>query len=169
MKLEKMTHIDRRGKKMENIEEVYKQHSKTVYKYLLYLTNGNQDLSEEITSETFAVAVEKINKFKGNCKVSVWLCQIAKFLWYKEAKKKNKVQWEDLENLEDENNMEDTIIEKDEKLQIFKDIQKLDEKTKDVMYLRLMGNLSFIEIAEILGKTPNWARVTYYRGKEKLK
>ena len=169
MKLEKMTHIDRRGKKMENIEEVYKKHSKTVYKYLLYLTNGNQDLSEEITSETFAVAVEKINKFKGNCKVSVWLCQIAKFLWYKEAKKKNKVQWEDLENLEDENNMEDTIIEKDEKLQIFKDIQKLDEKTKDVMYLRLMGNLSFIEIAEILGKTPNWARVTYYRGKEKLK
>ena len=54
-------------------------------------------------------------------------------------------------------------------MKLFKDIQTLDTSTKDVMYLRVMGNLSFIEIAEIIGKTPNWARVTYYRGKEKLK
>lgn len=157
---------------MENIEEVYKQHSRSVYKYLLCLTKGNEDLAEEITSETFAVAVEKINEFKGNCKISVWLCQIAKFLWYKEIRKNKKIQIEELENIEDIKNVEDvenSIIEKEEKLQIFKSIQKLDEKTKDVMYLRLIGNLNFIEIGEVLGKTANWARVTYYRGKEKIK
>lgn len=37
------------------------------------------------------------------------------------------------------------------------------------MYLRMVGNLNFIEIAEVLGKTPNWARVTFYRGKQKLR
>ena len=37
------------------------------------------------------------------------------------------------------------------------------------MYLRALGGLSFREIGEILDRTENWARVTYYRGKEKLK
>ena len=68
---------------MQDIEKIYKQYSKTVYKYVFCLTN-NEDLSEEITQETFAIAVQKINTFKGDCKISVWLCQIAKFLWYKE-------------------------------------------------------------------------------------
>ena len=54
------------------------------------------------------------------------------------------------------------------KIKLYKDIQKLDEQSKEVMYLRMTGNLNFIEIAEILGKTPNWARVTFYRGKQKL-
>lgn len=154
---------------MQDMEEIYKQYSKTVYKYIFCLSNGNSDLAEEITAETFAVAVERINEFKGNCKISVWLCQIAKFLWYKELKKKSKIQFEQLENIEDNQKVEDVLIEKEEKLQLFKEIQCLDEKTKDVMYLRLMGNLSFIEIAEVIGKTPNWARVTYYRGKQKIK
>lgn len=154
---------------MQDMEEIYKQYSKTVYKYIFCLSNGNSDLAEEITAETFAVAVERVNEFKGNCKISVWLCQIAKFLWYKELKKKNKIQYEQLENMEDNQKVEDALIEKEEKLQLFKEIQCLDEKTKDVMYLRLMGNLSFIEIAEVMGKTPNWARVTYYRGKQKIK
>lgn len=154
---------------MQDMEEIYKQHSKAVYKYIFCLSSGNSELAEEITAETFAIAVEKINKFRGNCKISVWLCQIAKFLWYKELKKKSKLQFEELENIEDNLKIEEDIIRKEEKLQIFKNIQSLDEKTKDVMYLRLMGNLSFIEIAEVMGKTSNWARVTYYRGKQKIK
>ena len=153
---------------MQNIEEIYKQHFKTVYKYIYCLSGGNRELSEDITSETFAVAVERINEFKGNCKISVWLCQIAKFLWYKELKKKSKIQFEELENIEDTISIEEELIKKEQKLTIFKNIQKLDEKTKDVMYLRLIGNLSFDEIAEVLGKTSNWARVTYFRGKQKL-
>ena len=49
---------------MQNIEEIYMQHSNTVYKYLFCLT-GNEDLSEELTQETFAIAVKEIVKFKG--------------------------------------------------------------------------------------------------------
>ena len=154
---------------MQDMEEIYKKHSQTVYKYIFCLSNGNSDLAEEITSETFAIAIEKIDQFKGNCKISTWLCQIAKFLWYKELKKKNKIKFEQLENLEADEKIEDDLIEKEQKLQIFKDIQTLDEKTKDVMYLRLMGNLNFNEIGEVMGKTANWARVTYYRGKQKIK
>lgn len=36
---------------------------------------------------------------------------------------------------------------------------------REVMYLRLVSNLSFAEIGEIIGKTENWTRVTFFRGK----
>ena len=154
---------------MQNIEEIYKEHSNTVYKYLFCLT-GNEDLSEELTQETFAIAVKEIKKFKGNCKVSVWLCQIAKHLWYKELKKKKRnISIEEISDIQDAENLENLIINKEEKLKLFKDIQKLDEKSKELIYLRMVGNLDFTEIGEILGKTANWARVNFYRAKQKIR
>lgn len=157
---------------MQNIEEVYKEYSNTVYKYLFCLT-GKEEIAEDLTQETFAIAIKQINKFRGDCKISVWLCQIAKHLWYKELKKskKNKnISINDLnEEIEEAQTTEDIIREKEEKLKLFKDMQKLDEQSKEVMYLRMVGNLNFIEIGEILGKTPNWARVTFYRAKQKIR
>ena len=157
---------------MQNIEEIYQEYSITVYKYLFCLTQ-NRDISEELTQETFAIAVEDIKKFRGECKLSVWLCQIAKHLWYKELKKRKKnanVSFEEVNDtfLYDES-LEEIICEKEEKLKLFKDMQKLDEKSREVMYLRMVGNLSYEEIGEILGKTANWSRVTFYRAKQKIR
>lgn len=67
-----------------------------------------------------------------------------------------------------DNSTENEIISNDEKMYLYKKMQKLDEKTREVMYLRITGELSFKEIATILNKTENWARVTFYRGKNKL-
>lgn len=153
---------------MQNIEEIYKEHSNAVYKYLFCLT-GSEDLSEELTQETFAIAVKEIKKFKGNCKVSVWLCQIAKHLWYKELKKKKNISIEEIGNLQETETVEDFIFRKEDKIKLFKDIQKLDEKSRELIYLRMVGNLDFTEIGEILGKTPNWARVNFYRAKQKIR
>lgn len=156
---------------MQNIEEIYKQYFKTVYKYLFCLTH-NENLAEELTQETFYNAIKHIGKFKGECKISVWLCQIAKHLWYKELKKKKLLiiegNYEETE-LESSENIEDNVIEKENKQILYKKIEGLDEKTKEVINLRIHGELSFKEISEIIGKTENWCRVTFYRGKEKLK
>ena len=156
---------------MQNIEQIYKEYFETVKRYLFCLTHDN-DIAEEITQETFYRAVKKINTVKGECKISVWLCQIAKNIWYNELKKNKKRE----EIIKDnftfetiENQLENIIISKESKLEIYKKIQKLDEKTRNVMYLRITGELSFKEIGTILNKTENWARVTFYRGKEKLK
>lgn len=157
---------------MQSIEEVYKQHSNTVYKYLFCLTH-NEEVAEDLTQETFAIAVKEINKFKGNCKVSVWLCQIAKHLWYRKIKKEKRYQNIPLDELnydiETLEKTEDIVIKNEKKIKFFKDIQKLDNNSKEVVYLRMIGNLNFTEIGEILGKKPNWARVTFYRAKQKLK
>ena len=68
------------------MEKIYQEYSETVYKYLFCLTS-DADLAEDLTQETFAIAVKNIPKFRGDCKVSSWLCQIAKHLWYKELKR----------------------------------------------------------------------------------
>ena len=156
---------------MQNIEEIYQTYFQTVYKYLFCLTH-NSDISEELTQETFYRAIKKIHTFKGNCKISVWLCQIAKNLWYDELRKNKKIQdikEEELVATKAKEETEKEVIANEEKIQLYRKMQKLDEKTREVMYLRITGELSFKEIGDILGNTENWARVTFYRGKQKLK
>ena len=156
---------------MQDIENIYKEYAKTVYKYIFCLT-GNKELSEEIVQETFVVAIKNIDKFKGDCKVSTWLCQIAKYIWYKILKKEKKEEKISFETVEDvvvsDMLLEEKVLEKQEKIEVFKKIQTLDEQTRTVMYLRILGNLEYNEIAEIMNKTPSWARVVFFRGKQKL-
>ena len=155
---------------MQNIEEMYNKYSEIVYKYVFCLT-GNEDTAEEIVQETFLVAVRDINKFRGECKISTWLCQISKYIWYKRLKKEKKET--PLDILQDsiliEDSIEENFCDKESKIQLFKKLQELDEDTRNVMYLRIFGNFEYSEIAEIINKTSNWARVVFFRGKQKLK
>lgn len=154
---------------MQNMDEIYEECFETVYKYLFCLTH-NSDISEELTQETFYRAVKKIDTYNGKCKISVWLCQIAKHLWYNQCRKNKRiVDTDETFDIEDPQNLEEQFIAGEEKVLLYKKMQNLDEKTREVMYLRITGELSFKEIGEILGKTENWARVTFYRGKSKLK
>lgn len=155
---------------MQNMEEIYQEYAWGVYKYLFCLTQ-QEDLAEELTQETFAIAVKNISKFRGDCKVSSWLCQIAKHLWYKEVRKKKKdISFEELkEDLVASQTTEEIFCQKEEKLSVFKKMQELDEKSREVVYLRMIGSLSFAEIGEVLGKSSNWARVTFFRAKHKIK
>ena len=154
---------------MQNMDEIYEECFETVYKYLFCLTH-NSDISEELTQETFYRAVKKIDTYNGKCKISVWLCQIAKHLWYNQCRKNKRiVDTDETFDIEDPQNLEEQFIAGEEKVSLYKKMQNLDEKTREVMYLRITGELSFKEIGEILGKTENWARVTFYRGKSKLK
>ncbi len=156
---------------MQNIEKMYEKYSKIIYKYIFCLTK-NHELSEEIVQDTFLVAVKNIDKFEGNSKLSTWLCAIAKNIYYKKLKKNKKIKnvaIDELNNVTSENFIEDIICEKESKLEVIKNIQKLDEETKNVMYLRIYAELSYEEIAKVMGKTSSWARVIFFRGKEKLK
>lgn len=55
-----------------------------------------------------------------------------------------------------------------EQKEILQLIHDMNEPVREVMYLRLISNLSFAEIGEIIGKTENWTRVTFFRGKQKI-
>lgn len=156
---------------MQNMEEIYKEYFETVKKYLFCLTHNN-DIGEELTQETFYKAVKNIHTFKDDCKISVWLCKIAKNTWLDSIKKNKNIKDmadNELFEIESLETTDETVISNQGKLELYKKIQKLDEKTRDVIYLRITGDLNFKEIGDIFNKTENWARITFYRGKQKLK
>ena len=157
---------------MQDMDTIYKKYGEIVYKYVFCLT-GNEDTTEEIVQETFLVAVKDINKFRGECKISTWLCQISKYIWYKKLKKekiKKEIPLDILKNtLSIEESIEENFWNKEKKIELFKKLQNFDEDTKNVMYLRIFGNFEYNEIAEIMNKTSNWTRVVFFRGKQKLK
>ena len=64
--------------------------------------------------------------------------------------------------------LSETVSIREEKMELFRKVHILDETAKEVVLLRLTGAFSFREIGDIFGKNENWARVTFYRAKQKL-
>lgn len=152
------------------MEELYKENARIVY-HFLYSRCHDPQVAEDLTQETFLRAWQSLDRYNGDCKVSVWLCQIAKHLLYqhwRKSKHEIPMEAEPEEKPTAASNPEHQVLTKIELLQVLKDMQKLPEQMREVMYLRISGELSFKEIGEIMGKSENWSRVTFYRGKERL-
>jgi RNA polymerase sigma factor (sigma-70 family) len=154
---------------MFEMDAAYREYAVMVYKFLLSLCY-EEELAEELTQETFYQAVRSVDRYDGSCKVSTWLCQIAKHLWYREMeRRKRKGTSEltaDMESLEKP--VEEQLTLKEEKMELFRKVHVLDEISKGIVLLRVTGAFSFKEIAELFEKNENWARVTYYRAKQKI-
>lgn len=152
---------------MDSMEEIYQKHGKMIYGFLLTRTQ-NPDLAEELTQETFYQAVKHLDKYQGKSSVSTWLCGIAKNLWYAHLRKqKNHVPLEEAKDVPVDSAETQTFCSWDS-LELLKLVHNLENPMREVMYLRLVGNLTFGQIGEIMEKSENWARVTYYRGKERV-
>lgn len=157
---------------MDSMSAVYQRHAQTVYKFLLSLCH-DPDLAEELTQETFYQAIRSIRRYNGACKLSVWLCQIAKHLYYDHLKRQRRhptLSMEELEQAAPENDgmPEISLLRRDAYVSIHKAIHSLREPYREIFLLRALSELSFREIGEIFGRTENWARVTYYRAKVML-
>lgn len=152
---------------MQSMDEVYQQYAQTVYRYLLSLTRDG-DLAEELTQETFYQAIRSSDRFDGSCAVSTWLCAIAK-----NALRTYRRKHPAAEDLDEQTlyapSAESDAVNSAARVELLKRLHALCEPYREVMYLRAFGGLSFREIGEVQGKTENWARVTFYRGKELLR
>ncbi|HKM04543.1 MAG TPA: RNA polymerase sigma factor [Lachnospiraceae bacterium] len=151
-------------------EKIYQVYFHYVYLYLLKLCN-NEHLAEELTSETFFKAMKGIDKFQGDCDIKTWLVTIAKNTYYSHLKRKKSVVELDqtFEVRDDKVDIENQMIKMETSLEIYKTLHLLEDPYKEVFSLRVLGDLSFKQIAEIYGKTENWACVTYHRAKNKIK
>ena len=152
------------------MEDLYKDNFQLVYKYLLMLSH-DEDIAEELTQETFYRATVGIRNFNGKCKLSTWLCKIARNLWYDELKRTKRIvrMDEQLEKYTSSENYTYELEKKEEEIYLEDKFKDLDVLTKEVIKLRIEGELSFKQIGKILNNSETWARVTYYRGKEKIK
>ena len=152
---------------MEDMSRLYQQHAQTVYKFLLAQCR-DAHLAEELTQETFYQAIRSVDRFNGSCKVSVWLCQIAKHLWYQHLRKHRREAAEGPPETVLPSAEEETLAQEGQ-LELLRKIHALSPDAREVVYLRSFGGLSFREIGDVFGRTETWARVTFYRSKELLR
>lgn len=152
-------------------EQIYSTYFKSVYLYVMQVS-GNEHIAEEITSETFFKVINSIDSFRGDCDMRVWLCQIAKNTYFSYLKKNKKVlsiDESDLQNVADPDAGIDVQIgEQEEARLIRKILHDMSDPYKEVFMWRVFGELSFKEIADLYGKTDNWACVTYHRARKMI-
>lgn len=154
-----------------NWDMLYEEYARPVYLYLRSLCRDER-LAEDLTQETFFRAMKSIHRFNGSCRLVTWLCQIGKHLWYRELEKRKKrcpnTPLEE-EALVAPQSVQAQIESDEGRIDLFRALQTLSPGVREVVYLRVMGDLSFRQIGEVLGESENWARVNFYRAKEKLR
>ena len=112
---------------------------------------------------------EKLENFRGECKLSVWLCQIAKHEYYAWTKKQKRYANKLDENHADQGeDLLNGIINQENGQIIRKILHDLQEPYKEVFMLRVMGEVSYRDIGQLFSKSESWARVTYYRAKKMI-
>lgn len=164
---------------MQSVEEIYQTYSKNVYRYLLSLTH-DADVAEEVLQETFYQAIKNIHRYDESCKITTWLCAIARNQLQVYRRKHPAMEPLEKENSEGEiiseaervsavDSAESKALEENQRMELLKLLHLLKEPQREILYLRSFGGLSFKEIGEIFDKSENWARVTFYRGKEQLR
>ena len=110
-----------------------------------------------------------IANLKNEDKVSVWLCQIAKntyFAWYNENKKI--LPLDESQISDNSPDIADLFAEKELSKKTLVCLHQLEEPYKEVFMLSVLGELSLKDISNLFGKSESWARVTFYRAKQKL-
>lgn len=161
------------------LDGLYQEYANMIY-HFIYLKCHDRDLAEDIVQTTFLKAIMQIDSFHGECKISTWLCQIARNEYLNYCRKHNRQQSYDMyleKNQEfpagQESCFHDAVLEKIIREEQTDSIQKvlhtLKEPYREVFMLRVYGECSFEEIAEAFHHNATWARVTYYRAKEKIK
>lgn len=150
------------------VEKLYQAYYMQVFSYVMTLS-GNNSLAEEITQETFYRALTANGAaYRGESGEVTWLCSIARNLFIDETRK-NKKQQEIPEDLDSGINVEQAVSDKEMSFHIHIILHSLEEPYREVFQLRVFGELSFLQISRIFGKTETWARVTYHRARLKIK
>jgi len=155
-----------RGEGVSEFEAAYRAYFPLIYRYSYSLCR-DRTLAEDLAQETFLKAMNRIDSFRGECKLEVWLCQVAKNTYYTYRRKHSRGQ-----NLDEPENLPEPFAEaadKESAMELHRALHRLEEPYKEVVSLRALGELSFAQIAELFGKTESWARVTFHRGKLKLR
>lgn len=155
---------------VSSFQKVYEEYAKPVYRFLLSLA-GSEDLAEELLQETFYQAFQHIDRFEGRCNLYTWLCQIGKNAWIKECRRSKQysdIRWEELTLPAKGPSLEEQTITREEYRKVQKAIQRLEDPYRDVFILHAIGGVKLKEIAFLCGKSESWARVTYFRAKQKI-
>ncbi|MCB5942282.1 sigma-70 family RNA polymerase sigma factor [bacterium 210820-DFI.6.52] len=154
---------------MDEFEQLYRENAPLVYGYLLRLT-GDPGEAEELLQETFVRVLTRLDGFRGDCRLSSWLCQIGKNL-YLDARRRQSRQLP-LEGAVADAAAEDPALLRQEEREaaeaILRQVERLAEPGRTVFALHALQGLSLAEISRRFRRSESWARVLYYRAKRRI-
>ena len=152
-----------------NFEGIYHAYFQDVYLYIRSLTR-DENIAEEITQEAFFKALKSIESFNGTKDIRAWLFTIARNTYFSYYKKKK---WQMDFNVTDESSTGVTVLDylmsEEEAFIVHQFLHNMEEPYKEVFSLRTFGELPFDKIGKLFGKSAGWARVTFYRAKNKIR
>ena len=158
-----------KGGRDVDFEHIYQAYFQDVFLYLCSLS-ANEDIAEEMTQETFVKALKSIDKFDGSKDIRAWLFTIAKNTYYTFYKRQKIYASEAIsENVADvQIDFAEQFVDEENAFLIHQFLHDMNEPYKEVFSLRMFGELSFEKIVVLFGKSPGWARVTFYRAKKQI-
>lgn len=155
---------------MSEFEELYHLYYNDVYYFVLKLTGYQENITEEVTQESFYQAYLSLQRFRGECSIKSWLCQIAKNTYYKYLKTHAKETFltDEFQQEENEKAVSTVVEEKQMLFHIREIIAELDERSRSVVEYRLYSEKSYKEIGQLLGIREATAKVLFSRAKVKM-
>lgn len=151
---------------MDKSDISFEKYYEDVLRFLRGLSR-DEYLAEELTQEAICRAMKSIHTFRGDSDLRVWLCSIAKNLYFTHCRKQKPLSYEETyESYGAEEKLFVQIIEdKETAFRVHRILHDLKEPYKEVFSLRIFGELSFREIGELFQKSEHWACVTYHRAR----
>ncbi|ADU31716.1 RNA polymerase sigma factor [Evansella cellulosilytica] len=152
------------------LEDVYRKLQPNIYAYF-YVKTLHREAAEDLTHEVFYLAFKNFSSFKGKSTIKTWVFSIAKNVlknYYRSQKYHQRL----TEKMEKEKTITETleneVVKKENNAEVLHLIHSLNYPEKDIVVFRIFGELSFREIGDLLGKSENYARITFHRAKLKL-
>ena len=151
---------------MKDFDAVFRAYYDDVFRFLRGLS-ASEPLAEELTQETFFRAFRSIGDYRGESELRVWLCSIARNLYYSHYRKEKQLTGEDVpeDYVADGADLSELIADKELALRLHRVLHGIREPYKEVFSLRMFGELSFREIGDLFDKSEHWACVTFHRAK----
>lgn len=156
---------------MDRLEQHLKKIYPKVYAFYLMRTE-HKEAAEDLTQEVFYQALKGTPTFAQHSSLQTWIFSIArnqlkKYYRSKKYKAHLKYKLASQEKVH-EPPPEEQLMQQEHRRKLVEKIRMLDELAKEVVILRVYGELSFQEIGNVIGRSENYARVIFHRAKLKL-
>lgn len=155
---------------LQNFSQLYEKYIDEIYKFI-YLKTYDKELSEDITSQTFLKALDKINSFKNdeNSNFRAWLYRIAYNLVIDNYKSKK--EYLNIEEIIENwyvNDFWQELDNKEKLKEVLKYFNTLKDKQKEILIMRLWDDLSYKEISEITWESVDNCKKIVSRALQKI-
>ena len=148
---------------------LYDHFIQRIYRYV-YSRVGDAHEAEDITSQTFIAAYESLGRYRERGQFSAWLFRIARSKMNDHFRRsRREVRLEAAERIAEVDDALGALIQNEELIRLRSLIKKINDDERELIRLRYVAELSFVEMAELLGKREDAVKKSFYRLLERLK